>query len=391
MSIAILFVDDEENILSGLKRSTRSMRSEWDMTFVTSGAEGLEVLARQQVDVVVSDLRMPQMDGAEFLDKARKVAPATIRFVLSGHADLDMAARSVRSAHRFLTKPCNASELKLTIDNALCLRRKVGNVVLHNQAAAIAPLPSIPENYQKLVAQLADPEVNMEDISATVSEDISMAASILKIANSSFFGKAAAVESISKATIMLGVEVIKNLVLANEVFSAFDNPKTADALVRLRTLNTLRTALNLELVTHLSDLESDRDQAMAAAVLQDIGTLVFLRYYGKNYGDYWNVDLPMVASIELQQRKLGYTSHQLAAYILSLWGLPDHIIEAVDASSAAAKTNIAATCILWSNALIDQHFFDQPIDPGLFELLEGYECDPETFFQTAERVFKDAC
>ena len=84
----ILFVDDEEMVLQGLQRMLRSLRREWDMTFVESGAKALELMAEQPFDVVVSDMLMPGMTGAELLNEVMKRYPRTVRLILSGHADI---------------------------------------------------------------------------------------------------------------------------------------------------------------------------------------------------------------------------------------------------------------------------------------------------------------
>ena len=91
----LLFVDDEVRVLQGLQRQLRSMRNEWDMNFVNSGREALEFMAARAVDVLVSDMMMPEMDGAELLIEVSKSHPNTIRIVLSGHAEREAVLRLV--------------------------------------------------------------------------------------------------------------------------------------------------------------------------------------------------------------------------------------------------------------------------------------------------------
>lgn len=108
LSVArILFVDDEPNILQGLERALRPMRDEWAMAFVTSGAEALVDLSANPADVIVTDLRMPQMNGIEFLSRVAAVAPDTVRIILTGHADVEVAIAAVNEGRvfRFLVKP----------------------------------------------------------------------------------------------------------------------------------------------------------------------------------------------------------------------------------------------------------------------------------------------
>ena len=86
MKPRILFVDDEPNILSALKRFTRPKREEWDMDFVPGGAEAIEAISERSYDVVVSDMRMPGVSGATLLEWISQNMPGIVRLVLSGEA-----------------------------------------------------------------------------------------------------------------------------------------------------------------------------------------------------------------------------------------------------------------------------------------------------------------
>ena len=80
---SVVFVDDDQRILDGLRRSLRTRRQEWDLHFCTSGRQALQQLADAPCDVVVSDMRMPGMDGAELLSHVSRVAPGALRVLLS--------------------------------------------------------------------------------------------------------------------------------------------------------------------------------------------------------------------------------------------------------------------------------------------------------------------
>ncbi len=100
MTLRLLFVDDEPRILQGLQRMPRPMRDVWDMCFVEGGAQALLALEQTPCDVVVSDTRMPRMNGAELRDQVRARHPDCIRLILSGHADLEQVARTVGCSHQ---------------------------------------------------------------------------------------------------------------------------------------------------------------------------------------------------------------------------------------------------------------------------------------------------
>jgi two-component system, probable response regulator PhcQ len=111
----LLLVDDEPNLTSALVRSLD--RNQFEIFTADSAVQGLMILAGNDIDVVVSDERMPGMSGSEFLSEVRKKWPNTIRMILSGQADLEAAVRAINEGevYRFLLKPCHPKELQMTI------------------------------------------------------------------------------------------------------------------------------------------------------------------------------------------------------------------------------------------------------------------------------------
>ncbi|MBD3402906.1 response regulator, partial [candidate division GN15 bacterium] len=140
--LTILFVDDQPNILEGLRRSMRKMRNEWDMTFVTSGREALAEMDERPFDVIVTDMMMPEMTGVEVLKTVAARYPETVRYVLSGHSDREMILQSTGFAHRYLAKPCDPDELKQLLNNSLGLRETLARSDLHRRISSIGSLPS---------------------------------------------------------------------------------------------------------------------------------------------------------------------------------------------------------------------------------------------------------
>ncbi len=126
-SLRILFVDDEPQVLHGLRRLLRPMRDKWAMHFATSAARALELQEAERFDVVVSDIRMPDMDGVELLERIRQTAPDTVRIALSGHSEPKELLRAAGTVHRYLTKPCRPNELRATIERTRALRQVLGD------------------------------------------------------------------------------------------------------------------------------------------------------------------------------------------------------------------------------------------------------------------------
>jgi response regulator RpfG family c-di-GMP phosphodiesterase len=119
MTDKILFVDDEENVLHSIRRE---LRKKFDIETAAGGMQALDILKNEgPFAVIVSDMKMPKMDGVELLSKVRDLYPDTVRLMLTGHADLDTAIEAVNSGRifRFLTKPCTVEALAGSLSLAL--------------------------------------------------------------------------------------------------------------------------------------------------------------------------------------------------------------------------------------------------------------------------------
>ena len=102
----IIFVDDEINILEGLRRSLKGKIGEWQMDFAMGGEEALKLMNAHPYDLIVTDMKMPGMSGEELLGKVAELHPNTVRIVLTGHYKRSSVFRLVESDHFYLSKPC---------------------------------------------------------------------------------------------------------------------------------------------------------------------------------------------------------------------------------------------------------------------------------------------
>ncbi len=121
----VLFVDDEPHVLEGIQMALR--RQPWDLLTASSAREALATLETTEVDVLVSDERMPEVCGSELLSLVCREYPSTVRVLLTGHASVEAAIRAINQGEifRFLTKPCPPKELAATIERALELREEL--------------------------------------------------------------------------------------------------------------------------------------------------------------------------------------------------------------------------------------------------------------------------
>jgi response regulator RpfG family c-di-GMP phosphodiesterase len=114
----VLFVDDEQNVLNGIRRS---LRNDFDVHTALSGEEALRLLEGDDFGVIVSDCRMPKMDGIELLQRCAKVSPTSVRVMLTGNMDQETAVQAVNTGDvfKFLNKPCEVDDLKTVVSLAV--------------------------------------------------------------------------------------------------------------------------------------------------------------------------------------------------------------------------------------------------------------------------------
>src|SRR5688572_29839281 len=223
----VLFVDDEPLVLSGLRRMLRPLSHEWEMTFVEGGNQALQEMARNPYCVVVSDMRMPGMNGAQLFELVAKNYPQTVRIILSGHADKNLIIQCVSTAHQFLAKPCEPEALKAAIARARSFENSIKSSVLKELIAKMQTLPSVPSLFHEITQKVRDETCSLEDIGEIIAKDVGMAAKLLKLVDSAFFGLRREISSPVEAVTFLGVETINALVLAANAFGCYEEQKNS--------------------------------------------------------------------------------------------------------------------------------------------------------------------
>ena len=220
MKPVIVFIDDEPNILQGIRRYTRSQRGAWDMRFVESGKEAMELVAGTPVDVIVSDMRMPEISGADLLEHISLKAPYMIRIILSGEAEEAQTYRTIGRSHRFIAKPCDPAVLIHEIDAILSLRQRLGYKNATQCLSIFDELKSPASVFVKLQNLLAEDETSIEDVIDLIKGDPSLAARVLQMVNSAYFGKPLSTVSVRRAIKTIGVPSLRSLLDLNRLGNA---------------------------------------------------------------------------------------------------------------------------------------------------------------------------
>jgi HD-like signal output (HDOD) protein/ActR/RegA family two-component response regulator len=324
----VLFVDDEPRILEGLRRMLRTQGQEWEMAFAPGGEAALALMEASPFDVIVSDMRMPGMDGARLLALVRDRYPQVVRIVLSGHTELSTALRVVPVAHQFLAKPCDAGTLRVAVERACHLKGLLSDDSIRRTVGALRDLPSLPRTYDALTEELTNADTSLQKLARIIEQDVGISAKILQLVNSAFFGLAHSITNIEHAVIYLGINTLKSLALSVEIFRVFQ-PNTPLPAFSLEALErharlTAHIAARLPVPKHLADIP------MVAGMLHDVGKLIL----AWKLPDQFKELLAKAAEehcplYKVEQREYGFSHAEIGAYLLGLWGLPYVLVEAV--------------------------------------------------------------
>lgn len=327
----LLFVDDEDNVLNGLQRMLRPMRHEWEMQFVASGEEALRTLAHAPFDVVVSDMRMPGMDGATLLKEVQGRFPQIVRIVLSGQSDQNMIQEARGATHQYLAKPCRPEKLKATISRACDLRQLLPNDELRCLAAGMGSVPTLPTLYSELMRELESETPSMPAVSAIISKDLGMTAKILQIANSASVGRGDTVSTAEQAANRLGLETIQSMVRTGEGCSVLSVPGSMCLNVDRLWAESLETSALARVIAQVEQAPPQTiDQAGTAGLLHEIGALVLAEHASGRYAQALDHSREQRSPLWQAEQKIFDCTHaEVGAYLLGLWGIGESIVEAV--------------------------------------------------------------
>lgn len=365
----ILFVDDEASTLEGLEKLLEPKRAEWTMTFVTSAEAALAKLETSSIDVVVTDLRMPRMDGATLLKIVQTRFPEAVRIILAGKAEGELLYRTVPTAHQYVTKPYAADALINVIARAMDLNDLLRDDVMRKTIGAIGGLPSVPSSYLELMRALENESVSVKEIARIIEKDVAMCAKILQLVNSAFFGLARRTTNIEKAITHIGMNMVRNLVLSIETFRTFDFD---DALMGFSVTSLQNHSFMVaNMATRLLADRKPAEDAFTASILHDVGKLIFASRLPEHFARVLTATRTLGRSMHVIETDLvGVTHAEVGAYLLGLWGLPYAVVEAVASHHAPSRVPHrefdVVDAVYVANLLTEEQA--QPLDDGELDM-----------------------
>ncbi|MBI4657468.1 MAG: HDOD domain-containing protein [Verrucomicrobia bacterium] len=362
MKARILFLDDEPLALEGLRRMLRTMRSSWDLVFTESGDRALDLMARSAFDIVVSDMLMPQMSGAQLLNEVRRLYPDAARLILSGHAERELFFQCFGSAHQCLSKPCQPEPLKSALGRVSQLQAAMQpNAALRRIVTQMDRFPSVPSLYIELVENLLKADVSVKQVALIARKDPGLTAAILRLVNSAFFGAAHPISNVTAAIAYLGLDAFKTLVFNINAFTQIEAVKFRESSLDRLWEHCLEVARAAERIAEAENADRQTaEAAYTAGLLHDIGGFVLRLDFSHQFQSALKLAEENRMPLSLAERQIFGVSHaDVGAFLLGLWGLPPDIVEAAawhhsprmkDASTFSPLTAVHA-----ANALIQEH------------------------------------
>ncbi|MEZ5261167.1 MAG: HDOD domain-containing protein [Acidimicrobiia bacterium] len=316
----VLFVDDEPRVLSGLRSVLFDLDTDYeiDACFATGGHEALALLEAGDIDVIVTDMRMPVMSGEDLLIEVRNRWPQVVRLVLSGHTESAIAYRVLPMVHDFLAKPAGEEQLRTALDSAHALLEGGGAGLALGDIDELPVRPDLLVRCQAVIERGGDAAA----LGAQIESDVVASAAMLHIANAAFFGFRTPATTPAEATVRLGTDA--TLAIIAQLGAQQLYPNVDDAVVRASA-----HAVDVAARAHAEDPSCP--MLFTAALLHDIGQLVLLARGAPQYRRLLaGAPLDPEPCLDTERALFGVDHAGLGARLLERWRFDPAIVSLVE-------------------------------------------------------------
>lgn len=322
----ILCVHDDPAVRERLRRALLQHERDWDVRLCADMQAAGEAIRDTAFDAVCAAVRPPAVDGIVLLTRLRDRSPETIRVAI-GALEKEELLRAHKIAHRAVPEDADALAFVETLRRPLLLRGLVSAPPLRALLGKVGPLPAVPHVYAELTRRLEDPHVTVGELGDLVERDMALAAQVLRIANSAYFGRDRAVTSLTDAAARLGTRLLRSLVLTAEVYGGFATaPRDTAAAEELQA----HASLVARLASSLEPRSAWAEDAFTAGLLHDVGKLVLLSRVPDLYAELQrDAESTGREAHEVEVERIGAHHATLGACVLGMWGLPSVIVQAV--------------------------------------------------------------
>jgi len=326
----ILFVDDEKNILRALNRIF--LDSEMETIFCDSGSEALKIMEKEkEIDILVTDIRMPEMDGMILLGKVRDLYPTVSRIILSGFVEEKAVLLALNSglASAYFAKPWDDKALLSQITQLFHIRKNLKDKKLLNLLGLIEDFPVFPAHFNEFV-QAVEEDKNINEIARIIQKDVAAASRILRVANSAFYSGQRA-DNLNRAIIKIGLQSVRNIFLTLSVVNNLSWTATQVKYLEAVFEHSSRVNKFLELVYQVKFSQNLPLKYSSAGIIHDIGKIILLQYFKESFKEILDLQTqyPEMDFYECEVT-LGFggrTHAEIGAYFMNNWNFPQVLVE----------------------------------------------------------------
>jgi len=364
MRIKILFVGDKVTVINPLRLMLLPVKEDWEMYFAVSEEEAFEVLGKFEIDMIVTDMQLPDFKGILILEQVKQTHPEIIRLVFSGVKDREMMLKATHHVHQFLSMPDDPVLLKRKIEKIYSLQAYLHNHKIAGIINNVKDLPGVPELYLKIEEEINKNSPSFKRIEELISKDIHMTVKILQLVNSAFFGLPVKIINPLQAINFLGLGTIKSLVLMVHLFGSDDPAHPLYRHINKLWEHSLKVAKFSKIMSVEETSEpKTMEETYIGGLLHDVGKIVL-----------WQTDNYFTEIERLQNEYqittteaeyvLYQTSHaEIGAYLLGIWGLPESLVEIVcfhhHPSNSSPKVFGPLSMVHISDHILNQGILDQ--------------------------------
>ncbi len=329
MKRRILFVDDEANVIRGLRRTLFPLKDSWDMFFSGDADEAIRIIKEKDIQLVVCEMKVYASDKRDFIEIVKDDFPEIIRFVLSGYSDEKTSMQAMKSAHQYLLKPSDVNLLKDKIDYSIGLVKYVKNKELQKFLNGVNELPILPQVYFELEKELNSEMISNKKIGEMISGNPSLVTKILQLVNSAFFGLSSKIIDVTQAINILGLNVIKSLVIYLSLLNNNQDKKVQAQQFEIWQHSLKMANIAKSIAKAINGNNFKIDEVYVSGLLHDIGKIVMLQYPGYMKKIVENTQKLNVSYYDAEKIVYKTTHAEIGSYLLGLWGLPEKIVEGV--------------------------------------------------------------
>ena len=327
--IKILLVDDEATILRVVQMAMQ-VTIDCDVVTATSGDQALRIMEKEHFDAVVSDIKMPGMDGSTLINVVSELYPKTMRLIFTARSTGDIGLKTAGAAHQFYLKPTDITVIANKIKSIHRLRTYLPAEGMDQIVSHIRSLPSLPSVYTELDQELKKPNVSMETVGKILEKDIAMSAKVLQLVNSAFFGMRERVTKPSQAAIHLGGQFMKSLLLGLHIYTGWKKQTTPCFSIQELWSHGLAVAADAQEIARAEGCPRDQiDEFYSAGLFHDIGKIIIADNLPESCEHIQElVQERGLSIIQAEMEILGTTHAEAGAYLMALWGFSDNIVNA---------------------------------------------------------------